>query len=150
MSPLNNVVKTDLAAACAFGAALICLVFVIYNKFVVVDENPAAFTAKVVTASTNRAGQHTKPLPAPNFDSLAQLHLFGHYVPPAPTVVEEERAPAEPEVDLSALPKTQMNLKLSGIGYSASDSRASAIIVTPDGQHGHFVIGEESLIGCKD
>ena len=34
-------------------------------------------------------------------------------------------------------------MKLSGIGYSANDARASAIIVTPDGQHDHFVIGEE-------
>ena len=142
MSPLNDQTKSNLAAACALGGALLYLIFVISESVLTGGQSPS--NAPVVATVTGPTPDgHSDKIPDTDISTLAKLHVFGRYTPPAINVADEKPTVAEPELDLSALPKTKINLKLSGIGYSANDARASAIIVTPDGQHDHFVIGEE-------
>ena len=149
MSPFNDQIKAYLPLVCAFSGALFYLGFVLYSELVAIEPGSGTNAAMVAAAPAAQYSSQKEKAPDVDINGLAKLHIFGRYAPPAAKVADEQQPVPEPELDLSALPKTKINLKLSGIGYSANDSRASAIIVTPDGQHDHFVIGEEIITNAS-
>ncbi|MGR8947868.1 MAG: type II secretion system protein N [Gammaproteobacteria bacterium] len=127
------------------ACAAICLALV-YLSTAVLESATLADSKLQQQTGTGPAGLENAPQPAAalvdvDFAALPGLHLFGRYSPKSEP--ELPKIASEPELDLSALPKTKINLKLSGIGFTSNDNRAYAIIVTPNGQHDHFIIGEE-------
>ena len=139
-------IRQTLPALVALAVALIYLGVVIANNI----ERAHSLTApstQTAAPSQMQLGNAANELNNVDINQLPAMHLFGQYSPaPEKEVVVEQ---AQPEIDLSALPKTKINLKLSGIGYTNNNERAYAIIVTPNGQHDHFVIGEEIVPGAS-
>ena len=144
MSRLNEQLTQKLPLAIALGAAVVYFGFVMFSEIgalaQVDNAGSADSTHKPSVADSNESAEQRMV----DITRVADMHIFGRYAPPADKSVEKPVEP-EPVLDLSALPKTKINLKLSGIGYTSNDVRAYAIIVKPDGQHDHFVIGEEII-----
>lgn len=123
-----------------FSAIFAALVFIAVVVFAFQDpSSPPEEQDEILTSDSVGSALVTTRR---EFDAIPSWRLFGEYVEPVVSVVQEESKHSDIEPDLSEIPETRIPMKLSGIAYAETASQAFAIVISADGSQKDYRVGD--------